>query len=333
METRKVQITGRSTYTISLPKKWVNKVKIRNGDSIGLIPLSEGTLLLSPKLDEKGERLTRSIDMEPDDTDQFYRKFIGLYLAGYNQIEMKFNSKPSKKIKNMIRKLSYTVIGPEIIDETADTVTIKDFSDASDFSLVKGVKRMYIIVRSMYTDAFNAIKEHDLELAGDIESRDDEVDKLYWFIAKQYNLILRDVFFADKIGVGPQKALGYLLIARSIERIGDHATKLAKNAANLEKDTPIINDLVDISEDIRKILDAAINAFYWNKFEDANEVIIRSKNVMDKIEKLKQKILGMKNETRTIVSLVYIVDSLERTRSYAEDIAETAINHFFLSES
>jgi len=36
IETRKVQITGGSTYVISLPKKWINKVKIKSGDGIGI---------------------------------------------------------------------------------------------------------------------------------------------------------------------------------------------------------------------------------------------------------------------------------------------------------
>ena len=33
----------------------------------------------------------------------------------------------------------------------------------------------------------------------------------------------------------------------------------------------------------------------------------------------------------TIVSLAYIIDSLERTRAYVLDIAETAINHQFIT--
>ena len=38
IETRKVQITGGSTYVISLPKKWINKVKIKSGDGIAFNP-------------------------------------------------------------------------------------------------------------------------------------------------------------------------------------------------------------------------------------------------------------------------------------------------------
>ena len=55
METRKVQVTGKSTYVVSLPKKWVNSIQIKNGDSIAMIPLPDGTMLINPKL-KKSER-------------------------------------------------------------------------------------------------------------------------------------------------------------------------------------------------------------------------------------------------------------------------------------
>ena len=230
METRKVQITGRSTYVISLPKTWVNKVKITNGDSIGMIPRSDGTLLINPKITERGERsneyLTKSIEVESQEMEEFVREFIGVYLAGYNIIEMNFKKPVSKNMRQKIRQLSHSVIGPEIIDESINSVTVKDLLDASDFSIVKGVKRMYIISKGMYTDALSSFNDKDSDLAEDVGSRDNDVDKLNWLISKQFNLILKDVFFADKMGIKPQEALSFLLAARSIERIADHEKRI-----------------------------------------------------------------------------------------------------------
>lgn len=202
METRKVQITGRSTYVVSLPKTWVNKVKITNGDSIGMIPRTDGTLLINPNITERGERLNqqliKSINIESTDINQFIREFIGVYLAGYNTIEMNFNKSVSKESRHKIRNLSYSVIGPEIIDESLNSITVKDLLDATDFSIIKGVKRMDIITKGMYFDALTAFKNRDKELSEDIESRDNDVDKLHWLISKQFNLILKDVFFQIK---------------------------------------------------------------------------------------------------------------------------------------
>ncbi len=61
METRKVQVTGKSTYVVSLPKKWVTSVQLRNGDSIALIPMPDGTMLINPKLKKTEKELTKRV--------------------------------------------------------------------------------------------------------------------------------------------------------------------------------------------------------------------------------------------------------------------------------
>jgi len=64
METRKVQITGKSTYVVSLPKKWVNRVKISNGDSLVLMPLSNGNLLINPRATGQSGGNKGSVDID-----------------------------------------------------------------------------------------------------------------------------------------------------------------------------------------------------------------------------------------------------------------------------
>jgi phosphate uptake regulator len=336
METRKVQITGRSTYVVSLPKTWVNKVKIKNGDSIGMVPRSDGTLLINPKLTERGEKtdeqLTKKINIDSQNMDEFTREFIGVYLAGHNIIEMNFKHPVSKNIRQKIRELSHDVIGPEIIDESVNSVTVKDLLDASDFSIVKGVKRMYIITKAMYTDALNALNNKDKDLAEDVESRDNDVDKLHWLISKQFNLILKDVFFADKMGVKPQEALSFLLTARAIERIADHAARLAKNSKIITEKTPLDEKIIEISNKALEVFDGSIASLYRRDLKNAHDTVEKSKKIHTEIEKLRQDILSLKKtDIPTIVSLTYIVDSLDRTRGYAEDIAEIAINHYFVA--
>lgn len=335
METRKVQITGRSTYVISLPKTWVNKVKITNGDSIGMIPRSDGTLLINPKLTERGDKVnpnnTKVLNVEHQDMNQFVREFIGVYLAGFNIIEMNFKNPVSKNMRQKIRTLSHNVIGPEIIDESINSITVKDLLDASDFSIVKGVKRMYIISKGMYTDALNAFNDQNSDLSDDVESRDNDVDKLHWLICKQFNLILKDVFFADKMGIKPQQALSFLLAARSIERIADHASRIAKNSQKVKK-TKLQSKIIEISNKVLDVYDGSINSLYRKDVKKAHGVVEKSKKLHGEIEKIRQEIVTLKDaDTETIVSLVYIVDSLERTRGYGEDIAEIALNHYFVS--
>jgi phosphate uptake regulator len=85
METRKVQLTGKSTFIISLPKTWVNDTGIKARDSIGVIPQPDGTLLLSPKM-IKGKLPTKK-EITVDKNEEkihLLRKLIGAYITGYN---------------------------------------------------------------------------------------------------------------------------------------------------------------------------------------------------------------------------------------------------------
>jgi len=54
IERRNIQISGGSTYVISLPKKWIEKLKLKNGDSMQIVNNPNHTITLSAdaKLEE-----------------------------------------------------------------------------------------------------------------------------------------------------------------------------------------------------------------------------------------------------------------------------------------
>jgi phosphate uptake regulator len=329
METRKVQITGKSTYIVSLPKTWVNKVQITNGNSVAMMPRADGTLLINPKFNQRKETPKHHITIETNDVDTMFRKFIGAYLAGFDLIEIKSPDRFRPNMRQKIRILTHNVIGPEIIDEGSTSVQIKDLLDSSDLAPKQVLKRMYVITRGMHRDAIEALRRHDIDLADDVATRDDDVDKFYWLIAKQYNLVLNDMFFAEKMRINVKEILGYVLVAKSIERIADHAKKMATNARNISIDHEVLSQISHTSEQILKSFDNAVNAFHRNKFEPANDVINDSKNLSKEINDLKEAMFSLDADAKTVAYLAYIIDSLERTRAYIIDIAEVSVNHQF----
>lgn len=329
METRKVQITGKSTYIVSLPKTWVKQVKITNGDSVAMMPRSDGTLLINPKINRRHDHPKHEVCIETNDIDTMFRKFIGAYLAGFDLIEIKSPDRFHSDMRQRIRSLTHNVIGPEIIDESSSSIYIKDLLDSSDLAPKQVLKRMYIITRGMHRDAIDALLHHDTDLAHDVASRDDDVDKFYWLIAKQYNLVLNDMFFAEKMNISVKEILGYVLVARLIERIADHAKKISVNACRISIDHECFQQIKDTSEKILKFFDSAVNAFHRNKFEPANEIIDKSKEFSIEIDVLKQSMFSIDADAINVASLAYVIDSLERTSAYIIDIAEVSINHQF----
>jgi phosphate uptake regulator len=48
MEIRKIQRTGGSTFIVSLPKQWADRVGVTNGMNVGITIRPDGTLLITP---------------------------------------------------------------------------------------------------------------------------------------------------------------------------------------------------------------------------------------------------------------------------------------------
>jgi len=82
---------------------------------------------------------------------------------------------------------------------------------------------MFSQTRFMVGEALDAFVKTDLALAKDVLTRDDQVDALK-------NKIFRDVLELIKSAPqGIEAGLDLILIARNLERIGDHATNIAED--------------------------------------------------------------------------------------------------------
>ncbi|TLZ72830.1 MAG: AbrB/MazE/SpoVT family DNA-binding domain-containing protein [Methanobacteriota archaeon] len=53
VEGRKLQLTGGSTYVVSLPKPWISATGLRAGDTVFLETMADGSLTVLPRPAEK----------------------------------------------------------------------------------------------------------------------------------------------------------------------------------------------------------------------------------------------------------------------------------------
>lgn len=328
MEIRRVQKTGASTMTVSLPKDWIKANSITPGTPVVVRVMTDGTISIDPKMQQEKEESRKVIIVEEDETkEHLTRKLIGAYLAGYNIIEVRSKGRLDLDLKHGVKEISRMVIGPEVIEETSNTIVLHDLSDPVELPQEKCVRRMHLIVDSMHKDAIVSLKDGDEALAQDVIDRDTDVDRLYWMAVKQYNLILKDRKLSEKIGVDIYEGMSLMLVARGIERIGDHAEKIANNSIILAKAGNKITDLKEIcdsSEKAVKILDLAMQAFFLKDIGSANDIIDKGDELVQHCQDL-----GGNARMPTNVSTVVrtsVLDSIIRTTMYAMDIAEVAIN-------
>ncbi len=258
--------------------------------------------------------------------DVLKRDIIAAYLVGSDIIEIRSDRILADQ-KNIIREMCYKLIGPEIIEETAKKVVIQDLLNPDEISIKKSVRRMFLISNSMHIDAIRAIKTLDTDLALDIDNRDDDVDRLFLLTAKQYRAVLRGAKLPDASEASIDEYHDLRMAAGPIERIADHARKIARVTFSL--DQPIPDDIMEMIErtsDLsRKVVEDAIDALYSFDVDLANQVIERVAKMAPLLTRLNEASLKLESHA-AIVALGTVVDSIDRTADYGANVAEIAIN-------
>ena len=82
----------------------------------------------------------------------------------------------------------------------------------------------------MQNDALLAIKEGNIELANEVINSDDDVDRFSFYITRQLAIAIENEHLLKEMGFSNARdCLGYRLIIKNIERMGDHAVRISKD--------------------------------------------------------------------------------------------------------
>ena len=329
---RRIQLTGGSTYVVSLPKNWAKAAGIKPGDYVQLIPQPDMTLLIVPGEGKKREGLSEvlidaSLVENPENT---ARELIACYLVGYDIIRLRLGRKAVEHrtyIKDIMRR---KLVGVEIIDEAANYMTARCLLGHIEFPVKDALSRMHIMALLMHKDAITALRERNISLAHDVMQRDDEVDRLYFFVVRQLKMATEKRFIIEEIGLSSLRdCLGYRLVAKSIERIADHAARIAKTIPTMEYQS-IPDDIIALTTNMSAvstdICQNAMKALYQLSVKKANQAIEGITQITKLEEKAIKLILETKLHITTVIGLRLILESIRRAAEYGADIAEIAIN-------
>ena len=329
MEIRSVQVTGGSSYSLTLPKEWIKSSKIQKNDSIGIQIQPDGTLLITPKITKDNIQKIKEFDItNVQKTSYLFRYLIAAYIAGFSTIKINASQRILPPFRSIIRSFTQATIGQEIVEETDVSITLKDLINPVEMPFDRTIKRMHIIVKGMHDDAMRALQKKDTELAKDILYRDNEVDRLNWLIARQYNSIMQNMSLAEKMETTIEMASTYFLISRVIERIGDHVVKMAHNIIslnNIKYDSDLISKITIASNKSQDILSQSIISFFRKDINSSNENIETVEELRHLCEEIDK--LSLQQQGLVAISIGNIIESVRRIGEYAEDISEHIINY------
>jgi len=326
MEIRKVQMTGGASYVISLPKEWIKTRGIKKNDSLGVIIQPDGTLLITPGISGRKEEKIKEINVDKIDDPYFlFRLLVGAYISGYSTIRLTSMEKIPFFVRSAVRKFTKLAIGQEVVEEMDNVIVVKDLINPTEMPFKTTIKRMHVIVKGMHADSISALVDREYDLVKDIIKRDEDVDRLHWLVMRQQNMVLRDSLLARKMGISVNMAVTYAMISKVIERIGDHAVRIAKNIPQMEVKKEIISLIRSASEQSLNIFNESIQAFFEGNIKSANDTIKRVAKLEEKCKEISRVVLSENSEISLHIG--YIADSIRRTGDYCADLAEYVINY------
>ena len=106
-------------------------------------------------------------------------------------------------------------------DQTADIAEIIISAGMSEAGDVKKIEEMSAGVARMVNDSVTAYVERDLELARKVMEADDNIDRLF-------DDIRGSIINLNAEGNRGEQGVDLIMIAKYLERIGDHATNIAE---------------------------------------------------------------------------------------------------------
>jgi phosphate uptake regulator len=147
-------------------------------------------------------------------------------------------------------------------------------------------------------------------------------------VSRVFRTVLRNPTAANEIGFPRETVFDYQSSARQLERIGDHATKIASLSKEIGEITGETADLLqELESEATAVPELAMDALLADDSDEAvdtaNEARGRIPHIDETAREVDSKVRELDPQSAQILGRV--VDSLSRTADYGGNIAESAL--------
>ncbi len=331
-DVRKIQFSGKSSYMLALPKKWVEEMRLRPGDQVMVKKQSNTSLIITPRSSAKTTEMNEAlIEASPNESaGTVVRKIVSIYFMGYTTIHLKsktggLTSTQRDVIKEAVRR---HLVGTEIIADSIEGTTLQVLLSYPELSVENALRRMFLLAASMHRDAMLSLRMIDINLAKTVVKTDDEVDRFSIYVIRQLNMAIQSERILKEIGlISIRDCLGYRLIVKNVERVADHASGIAEKVLSINEplDEQTIIKLSQLGEFALSNFEKSGQALFNHDYNSADKIVEKAELISD----MQNDLLASIELDKTITAyhpIRLITEDIRRTTEYASDIAEIVLN-------
>jgi len=178
---------GGATYLVSLPKEWARSSSVTKGSVVSIENSGDGGLLIYPVSSSGEGSSEKEVEIaypSKFSNEGLSNEIIAAYLLGYDLIRIRGNHHISSKDREKILSSIKRLIGLEIVEEDAQSITSQFLVDKSVVEPSKIFKRISAIVRAMISDTIKQLTPEKSSQFESVAQRDDEVDRLHFLLVR-----------------------------------------------------------------------------------------------------------------------------------------------------
>lgn len=318
---RKIQLSGGSTYTVSLPKEWATRQEIESGSTVCCFAY-EDRLVITRQPDRE-DRRTVGLDIGTMDSDDLPSTIAAAYVSGCDAVRV--DGVISADVRREVRDAIGRLIGFEIDEEEGGTVLARAMLASGDLPPERALMRMEMTALSMHEDAIEAVLSSDRDAAADVRVADDDVDRLFALLARQFQRSQVGVAGSGHDGGARLTAFDYYTAARQLERVADHAEKIAGTVGRT--DGPIQGSTADrirtLGKRSRDVVRAALSGFFEGDRDELRAAVSQADALVADAEQLDRELYELDPDRGYHLGIV--LDSLIRTAKYGTNVADAGL--------
>jgi len=332
MELRRLQHIKGGSFTLSLPKEWVEKRKLKRGEEIAVFEEEDGSLRLYPIKMEREEPAEVVLALEDFPEVRALEYCIGTYyIQGSNKISIASKKMIPADVKKRLKLLRMELPGVEVAEETADVVSFHVMIDPAAFLLESLIEKTASFSLHLQEDAVKSILKNDFQLASEVIERSREALRHYRMTIRQVALASFSKTIARKVGVkNCRECVTFALIARDLNRLVYHSSSIVRQFLFLKGKEKISREILHVIEDVSSIVHEmqrdAVQSFLKKDNMLAIATMGRMSDVRRKEETLLTTILKKVKDADLAVALSHITRDLRRIAGYSVAIADDAMN-------
>ncbi len=264
METRKIQLTGKRSYSISLPKEWIIKNNLKEKSIVFTEEIGERELLIKSNENKESEK-SISIDLKKiGDIEDF---FAFCYLKNIKKIEAKFGEEKNTELKQIKKILKY-LKGYDIIYQDRERIEISFLFEETDANINEIIKRIISLLNTQ-------IELLDSQNKKEIEETEQSIDALHFLSKRILHLAARDSKSRKNNSLkNIDDVFLYLDLVKKLERIGDAIYKIKEEEIS-EKELETIRERLGYLDNFYKLDKKETNLIIKEKIIETNKKEIK----------------------------------------------------------